>query len=151
MIRGFEPVRKDFRKNDSDTILPLRKTIASAGYDFFIPGDAGITLYVGDKEIIWTDVKAKMKEDEVLIIQVRSSLGIKHGLKIANGFGVIDADYYSNPSNDGNIGICLVNSGDRPITLKPGEGIAQGIFFNYLTAENCNSEEERVGGIGSTN
>lgn len=150
MIRGFEPVREDARKNGNEVLLPLRKTKASAGYDFFVPNDKDITIYVGKQEIIWTDVKAKMLENEVLIIQVRSSLGIKHGLRIANGFGVIDADYYSNPANDGNIGICLVNNGNKPITLKPKEGIAQGIFFNYLVADNCNSEEERVGGIGST-
>ena len=37
-----------------------------------------------------------MQDGEVLLLYVRSSVGIKRGLVLANGTGVIDKDYYSN-------------------------------------------------------
>jgi dUTP pyrophosphatase len=62
-----------------------------------------------------------------------------------------NCDYYSNISNDGNIGICLINLSNNVIKIEDGERIAQGIFMNFLVSDNCNSDESRIGGIGSTN
>ena len=62
-----------------------------------------------------------------------------------------NCDYYSNNSNDGNIGICLINESDRIQYIESGERIAQGIFINFLVADNVTSTKERTGGIGSTN
>ena len=64
--------------------------------------------------------------------------------------GIIDSDYYNNPTNDGNIGIMLRNMTDEVIELMGGEKIMQGIFTKYLIADNDNATEERIGGIGST-
>ena len=64
--------------------------------------------------------------------------------------GWIESDYYSNPDNDGNIGIRLFNLGQTPYKIERGQRFAQGMFIKYLIAENCNSDSERVGGIGST-
>ena len=151
MIRGFKVVAQEYLKNETIPTLPLCKTKDSAGYDFFLPKDADpLFLRPGEKKVIWTDVKVKMQKEECFIIQVRSSLGIKYGVSLANGFGLIDSDYFSNPDNDGNIGICLVNQGREEFVLRPGSAFAQGIFFPFLKADNCNSEQERVGGIGST-
>jgi dUTP pyrophosphatase len=69
---------------------------------------------------------------------------------LANGTGIIDSDYYQNPDNDGNIAFCLYNTNDKPVLIEKGERIAQGIFINYLQADNGNTEIERIGGIGST-
>jgi dUTP pyrophosphatase len=148
MVRGFEAVEKEFRKN-VDVIMPLRKTVKSAGYDFICPYD--ITVHARSNRLIWTDVKAYMQEDEVLKIYIRSSLAIKWGITLVNSTGIIDSDYFSNPSNDGNIGICLENKTLHSYLILKGEGIAQGVFQKYLIADNCNSDEERTGGIGSTN
>lgn len=154
-VRGFEPVSKEFRKaysqdvDDSEIVLPLRKTIGSAGYDFIATNDYIIEAN-GRSAIIWTDVKVYMNPDEVFNIYVRSSLGIKHGLSLANGTGIIDSDYYSNPDNDGNIGICLRNNTDEDFVIKKGDYLVQGMFINYLVADNCNSNETRTGGVGST-
>ena len=35
--------------------------------------------------------------------------------------------------------------------IKKGDRIAQGMFINFLLSDNGNSDEERVGGFGSTN
>ena len=40
---------------------------------------------------------------------------------------------------------------ENTIHIKKGERVAQCIFKTYLESDNCNSENERTGGIGSTN
>jgi dUTP pyrophosphatase len=147
-IRGFELVDLQFRKNES-SLLPLRGSRNSAGYDFFALEDYQIPPR--DKIMFFTDVKAYMQENEVLKIYPRSSMGIKKNTVLANTVGIVDADYFSNPDNDGNIGICLFNNGNEYVIIKKGERVAQGVFERYLVSDNCNSESERVGGFGSTN
>jgi len=75
--------------------------------------------------------------------------------KNSNFFGnnllLHNCDYYSNVSNDGNIGICLRNTSSQDAIITKGERISQGIFMPFYTSDNCNSEEERTGGIGHTN
>jgi hypothetical protein len=62
-----------------------------------------------------------------------------------------NCDYFSNPDNDGNIGICLRNENEYTHTkIEVGERIAQGIFIKFLPADNVVSDNERSGGIGST-
>lgn len=148
-IRGFESVSDSFKKHNVPTILPQRGTKTSAGYDFYTLEDVDIAPH--DQYTIWTDVKAYMQVGEVLIIAVRSSIGINKNLMLANTIGVIDQDYYSNPKNDGNIGICLYNNSNDTVILNAGERIAQGIFLPFLEADNGNTDNERDGGMGSTN
>ena len=100
--------------------------------------------------MLWSNVKAYMQEGEVLMLYVRSSLGTKKGLVLANGTGIIDSDYYENPQNDGNIGMPLKNISDREVTIEPGEKVCQGIFVPYLVADGDFSTEKRIGGFGST-
>ena len=145
MIR-FEIVDDKFRKNETAR-LPLRATARSVGYDFFSPADVEIPPM--SAAMIWTDVKAQFGPDEALLINVRSSMG-KQPVMLANTQGWIESDYYSNPDNDGNIGIRLFNLGQTPYKIERGQRFAQGMFIKYLIAENCNSDSERVGGIGST-
>ena len=147
--RGFEVVKDEFRKTKGEIKLPHRSTAFSAGHDFYLPEDVTIPAH-GASEAIPTDVKAYMKDGEVLMLYVRSSIGIKKGLVLANGTGIIDKDYYSNESNDGNICLALRNETDHDITLKAGERIMQGVFIPYLIADDDNTTETRTGGVGST-
>lgn len=147
--RGFEPTTL-IKNTLSDTKLPTRGSKHSAGYDFYSKENAEIKP--GEKYLFWSDVKAYMLSGEVLEIYVRSSIGIKKGLTLANSVGIIDSDYYSNPDSDGNIGICLRNESDSVQKIEIGERIAQGIFKQFLVADNIDEQvKERVGGIGSTN
>ena len=89
-IRGFEVVSDEFRKHkDVDIQLPTRGTKSSAGYDFY--STETIEIQPHSKVCVWSDVKAYMQEGEVLLLYVRSSIGIKRGLRLSNGTGVIDA------------------------------------------------------------
>ena len=88
--RGFEVVEKAFRKHENVSIqLPIRGDSGSAGYDFF--SNETVTLEPGAKHLFWTDVKAYMQTDELLEVHIRSSLGVKYLLVLANGTGIIDS------------------------------------------------------------
>lgn len=160
--RGFEVVKEEYKRNFQDVEVlgkiqrifpdiqtPVRADPRSAGYDFFAPTD--IMLLPMQKTIIFTDVKAYMPEDEYVAIHIRSSLGIKQGIMLSNGTGIIDSSYYENQGNDGNIGIAVVNSSGKGVQLRAGDRIAQGIFCKYFIADNDEVlSETRVGGTGSS-
>lgn len=132
-----------------DTKLPTRKTKGSAGYDFYLPCDVHLEPF-GDSPIIQTGVKAYMPEDEVLLLFIRSSIGIVKNVTLSNNVGVIDSSYVDNPDNEGNIGLRLHNNSALSVDLKNGERIMQGVFVKYGIADGDNVTEERKGGIGST-
>lgn len=147
-IRGFEIVKKDMRRHPETEIqLPLRGTSKAMAYDFFSPVET--TIKPGEKELIFTDVKAYMQDCEALILNPRSSMG-KVDITFANTQGWIDADYYSNEGNDGNIGIFLKNNGDDIFKVNVGDRIGQGTFIPFLVADNGNTDNIRIGGYGST-
>lgn len=148
MARFFKIVKDKCRKNKGDIKLPTRATEHSAGYDFYSPID--VIIQPNEMVMIWTDVKAHMFHDNLLIINVRSSMG-KQPIMIANTQGWIDSDYYENPDNDGNIGIRLFNLGNTPYEIKTGDRIAQGVFVKYGTTMDDNTTTTREGGFGSTN
>lgn len=146
MTRGFEVVIDSKRKTAGDIILPTRGTSKAMAYDFY----ANDTYVVEPNKIakVWTDVKAYMGDNECLILNVRSSMSGK--FMLANTAGWIDSDYYSNENNDGNIGVFLKNISNETLTINKGDRIAQGAFFNFLVADNGNTDEIRTGGFGSS-
>ena len=156
MKRFFEKVSfREFKKNISDDeelyneySLPRRATKNSAGYDFFAVQD--YVIKPGEIVKIPTGYKAKFNEQEALLIIVRSSMGFKYNVRMCNQVGLIESDYYNNPSNEGHIYVALQNEGDKEYIIKKGDAYCQGIFINFLT---CDDEVNvtRLGGIGSTN
>ena len=146
-VRGFEIVAG---YQDRGLSLPIRKTCASAGYD--IAAAENVCLQPGEMALIPTGLKAYMQPDEYLAIHIRSSLAVKQRLVLANSQGIIDADYYNNPDNEGHILIALINGGSQDVVVSTGMRIAQGIFCKYLLTdqEDSTGKEERTGGIGST-
>lgn len=146
-VRGFEVVIDEHRKTTGDVKLPTRGSKKAMAYDFYANGEYMVAPNAIVK--VWTDVKAYMGDEECLIVNVRSSMGGK--FMLANTSGWIDADYYSNENNDGNIGIFLKNISDEVQTINKGDRIAQGAFFNFLVADNGNTNRVRTGGFGSTN
>lgn len=144
-MRKFEAVTR-FEK---EAIIPTRATSLSAGYDFSIVED--YTIMPNEIVLVKTGVKVAMPKGETLLVFPRSSLGIKKGLMMSNGVGVIDSDYYNNSNNEGHIMIPLLNFTKKEVKLEKGERVAQGIFIEY---KRVDGEElldvERSGGFGST-
>lgn len=146
MTRKFEVVENPVYGNPT---LPTRATADSAGYDFYLPCD--VELLPGETKVVWSDIKAQMPRGEFLQMHIRSSVGIRRKVMLANVTGIIDADYYSNDTNDGNIGLSLYNYGVELQEFRKGERIAQGVFVKYAVTDNDKPlKPDRKGGIGST-
>ena len=188
----FEKIEK--YRDDPDIIIPVRKTKASAGYDFYVAEDTVVPSYLSSIEadfanqlakdlstyygsfedfvkslpydlntaatfikkyqkkitLVPTGIKAKMPDDWYLQLSVRSSLPLKHWLILGNGVGIIDADYYNNPDNEGHIYFQIINMLPFDIVLKKGDCIGQGVFLQYGTTSDDMANGERKGGLGST-
>lgn len=147
--RGFEIVKGYENKNIN---IPVRKTSLSAGYDIESAEEIVIPSFrMGTKPtLIKTGLKCYMKNDEYLMLVNRSSNPVKRGLVLANSVGIIDADYYNNPDNDGHLMYAFYNYSKEDITIKKGDTIGQAIFMKYLLVDNDSSNGERKGGFGST-
>ena len=171
-IRGFEIVTKYADKNLS---LPKRATKGSAGYDIAAAEDtvipsiwnilsknAGVKAMEKDEVVeenknylkstlVPTGIKAYMPENEYLMLVNRSSNPLKNNLSLPNGIGIIDADYYGNEVNEGEIFVQLINYGLEDYTIKKGDRIAQGIFTPYYIADGeAENLGSRIGGFGSS-
>lgn len=101
-------------------------------------------------DLVSTGIKCYLPHGYYLQLSVRSSLPLKHWLIMANGIGVIDADYYNNPDNEGHIYFQLINLGQYPIIIKKGDCFGQGIILPYNVTNEDNTTATRVGGFGST-
>lgn len=143
-MRKFEPVKNA----PVDTILPVRGTEQSAGYDFYAPCDIFVPAH-GCSKLVFFNVKAKMPSNEYLKQYIRSSLAVKHDVDLLTS-GVIDADYYGNEETDGNIAARFINHGAQDYIIRKGERCMQGIFMEYKTVSNDKTLGKRKGGYGST-
>ena len=100
--------------------------------------------------LISTGLKCKLEEGTYLELSVRSSTPLKYWIILANSVGVIDADYYNNPDNEGEIFLQVINLSPVDIQIKKGDVIGQGIIKRYETIIDDHAEGERQGGFGST-
>ena len=134
---------------EGDVILPTRADRGSAGYDFYLCED--ITLNPGQTILVPTNIKAQLDEDKVLLLYIRSSIGIKKKIILSNNTGVIDSTYYNNEDNEGNICCALYNYGTEVQVLRKGDRIMQGVIVQYHIIENDHPlSNKRTGGIGSS-
>lgn len=154
-IRGFEHVsNRQWNKDVGNEIcpfppLPKRATAHSAGYDVYAP--YAFTLEPNEEIKLPTGFKVYMKEDEFIMFVPRSGLGFKYYTRLANTLGIGDSDYYNNKGNEGHYWVKIRNEGNKTLSVKDHEAIAQAIFQKYLLVDGDNMEgEKRIGGFGST-
>lgn len=147
---GHIPSCREALKEEWGNIkLPRRATKYSAAYDlyspttFTLPEDCSITLALG--------IKVNLDRDKGLLILPRSGIGFKYGVRLWNGIGLVDADYYNNPTNEGSIKIKLYNPGwGGSWNVEEGDAIAQAIIFKYYTTDDDIPGGDRLGGFGHT-
>lgn len=147
-MRGFE-IAKGWE--DKGISLPVRSTAHAAAYDIAAAADVTVPQFrpgVGPT-LVPTGLKAYCQPDEYYMVANRSS-GPQKGLVMANGIGIIDADFYGNPSNDGAFSVVLFNVSDHDIAIKKGDRIAQVVFQKFLLVDGDAATGERQGGFGST-
>ena len=171
----FEKISK---YENTDINLPSRKTEFSAGYDFEVAEDIIIPSYFDCVErlkienanelltlehmanltkvtkakptLVPTGIKCSLDKNTYLELSVRSSCPLKYWLVLANSVGIIDADYYNNPDNEGHIYFQMINLSPYDIQLKKGDIIGQGIIKPYLITDDDAASGKRQGGFGST-
>lgn len=143
-----------------DYIIPsLWQMVAEANAIWPVESDEFVTMELMAKftkdtgfkpTLVSTGMKCELDPGTWLQLSVRSSSPLKYWLMMANGIGVIDADYYNNSDNEGEIFFQIYNLSPFNIQIKKGEAIGQAIILPFGVTENDNAQGERIGGFGST-
>lgn len=131
---------------------PEYATDGAAAMDLRAALDEGesVVLEPGERALIPTGVHiSPERKDVVAIVAARSGLGIKHGISLSNGIGVIDSDYR------GEIGVGLINNGDKSFRIERGDRIAQLMFMpvcraSFALCDSLDETDRGEGGFGST-
>ena len=109
-----------------------------------------MTLQAGARAVIPTGLAMALPSaDYVALVFARSGLGIKKGVCLSNGVGVIDSDYR------GEIAVGLVNLSGEDYTIQPGDRIAQLMVVPVVQptvtlADELDETDRGSGGLGST-
>ena len=130
--------------------IPKRATNGSAGMDLYACIDEPITLAPGQLAVVPTGIAIALPENSCsAFLYARSGLGVKHGICLSNGVGVIDSDYR------GEICAGLCNVSDKPYTIEPDERVCQMVIAPVLTPDvvevsELDNTDRGEGGFGST-
>ena len=137
-------------KIGKDIPYPFYATAGAAAMDLCACMDAPVEVAPRALVSIPTGIAIALPSAEyVALVFARSGLGIKHGIALSNGVGVIDSDYR------GELTVGLVNHGDVPYTIQPGDRIAQLMVTPVVQADvelvdELDETERGAGGFGST-
>lgn len=130
--------------------LPRYATAGAAAMDLTACIDEPMTIAPRQLVSIPTGIAIALPgADYVALIFARSGLGVKHGISLSNGVGVIDSDYR------GEIRVGLTNLSDREYTVQPGDRIAQLAVMPVTQAavvqvDELDETDRGAGGFGST-
>lgn len=130
--------------------LPAYATALSAGMDLRAMIDQAIALAPGEAQLVPTGLAIHIGNPGLCaVILPRSGLGHKQGLVMGNLVGLIDADY------QGPLMVSLWNRGRFPITITPGDRVAQLVFLPVARAvlrqvDEFERSERGEGGFGHT-
>ncbi len=129
--------------------LPHYATSHSAGMDLMAAIDGDITLKVNQRVLVPTGISIALPDGYEAQIRPRSGLAFKNGITVLNTPGTIDADYR------GEIGVVLINLGDKDFVISRDMRIAQMIIAPYIQAkfnevEDLDNTTRGKGGFGST-
>jgi len=144
----MKPMLLKIKRLDSAVSLPAPATGRAAGFDLASAVD--IEIPAGAIRLVGTGLVIGVPDGYFLGIFARSSTPLKRGLIVANGVGVIDADYCG-PNDE--IKIQVLNVTDAPVKVVKGDRLAQGIVLPCPTIEWEEVTEVSAptrGGFGST-
>jgi dUTP pyrophosphatase len=137
--------RLEFMRLHADARLPARGSLHAAGLDLY--SIETLTILPHNRAGVRTGLAVSIPRGFYGRVAPRSGLAVRHGLDVLAG--VIDSDYR------GEIICALINHGDEPFEIRPGERIAQLIIEAIITPEPVWSEdlsetERGKRGFGST-
>jgi dUTP pyrophosphatase len=127
--------------------LPDYQTPGAAGFD--LASSVEMTIAPGEVTLVPTGLVIAVPPGHFLGVFARSSTPLKRGLMVANGVGIVDSDY-SGPSDE--IKIEVFNFTAVPVTVRPGDRLAQGVVMPFVRVawEEREAEGPTRGGFGST-
>lgn len=139
------PIKAVFKENRK----PVYGSPLASGADLFADIDEPIRLQSLERCLIPTGFFIQIPDGYEAQVRPRSGLAIRHGLSLVNTPGTIDADYR------GEVKVILVNLGKDPVTVSPGDRIAQLVIAPVVQAEwmavdRLEATERGEGGFGST-
>lgn len=120
----MDKVAIKFRRleNNRDMPLPCYESEGSSGMDIRAAVKDEVILDPGEIRMIPTGLAMSIPSGYEGQVRPRSGLALKHGIGMVNSPGTIDSDYR------GEIGIILINWGQRPFKIKRGDRIAQMVI-----------------------
>lgn len=129
--------------------LPSYATAGSAGLDLAAAVEAPVELAPGERALVPTGFAIALPAGYEAQVRPRSGLALKHGIAVLNAPGTIDADYR------GELGVVLVNLGERRFTVTRGMRIAQLVVAAVTRARPAEvaalpASAREDGGFGST-
>ena len=132
-----------------DAVLPRYQTDGAAGMDLHAALDAPVTIAPGARAMISTGLAFAIPAGWEGQVRPRSGLAARSGITVINAPGTIDSDFR------GDVGVVLVNHGQEPVLVRPGERIAQIVFAPYARAslvlvDELDETARGAGGYGST-
>jgi len=147
MISVKVPVRRLAHGEGLD--LPSYATPASAGVDLLAAVQGDLSIGPGERALVPTGLAIALPGGWEAQVRPRSGLALKHGVTVLNAPGTIDADYR------GEVGVILINHGDRAFTVARGARIAQLVVtpcarLSWGVAEVLDDSARGEGGFGST-
>ena len=128
--------------------LPAYQTGGAAGFD--LAASAAMTIQPGEVALVPTGLVVEIPAGYFLGIFARSSTPLKRGLMVANGVGIVDSDYCG-PRDE--IKIEVLNFTSSPVSVVPGDRLAQGVILPVARAEWTEAGAATGpsrGGFGST-
>ena len=140
----------NIKKLRENAKIPHRATEGSAGMDLYACIPESVTLAPGQLTVIPTGIAIELPDNTcAAFLYARSGLGVKHGICLSNGVGVIDSDYR------GEVCVGLCNVSDKPYVIEPDERVAQMGIAPVLTPEivevsELGDTDRGAGGFGST-
>lgn len=102
--------------------LPRPASPGSAGLDLAAHLAAPLTIAPGGRHLIPTGIAVAIPAGFEGQVRPRSGLALRHGVTVLNSPGTIDSDYR------GQIQVILVNLGQEPFVVNPGDRVAQMII-----------------------
>ena len=129
--------------------LPAYRTDGSAGADLAARLDAAVVLAPGERRLVPTGLRVEIPVGFELQVRPRSGLALEHGVTVLNSPGTVDADYR------GEIKVVLINLGEQPFTVRPGDRIAQAVLAKveragFEAVDSLDQSPRGAGGFGST-
>jgi dUTP pyrophosphatase len=136
------------KRIDNDLPLPRYETGGSVGFDILARTDMRIDP--GSVALIPGNIIVEVPEGYMLTVAARSSTPLKRGLLTPHGIGIIDCDYCG-PTDE--IKIQVYNFTDKPVEVRRGDKVAQGLFVRvdkFEWKEVAEIKRLSRGGFGST-